>query len=153
MGAVGRMGKFIKPGKVVVMLNGRYAGKKAVVVKCNDDGTKQRPWGHCLVVGVERPPLKVTKKMGAKKIKRRSRVHTFVKYVNYNHMMPTRYQIPSTIDAKTLVTDDKMQTPGGRMEARVAVKKLLQDFNTNPIMDKNDKPDTAMVFLSKKLRF
>lgn len=27
------MGKFIKPNKVVVILSGRYAGKKAVIVK------------------------------------------------------------------------------------------------------------------------
>ena len=27
------MAKFLKPGKVVVVLNGRYAGKKAVIVK------------------------------------------------------------------------------------------------------------------------
>jgi len=34
------MVKFIKPGKVVVVLNGRYAGHKAVVVKNFDDGQK-----------------------------------------------------------------------------------------------------------------
>ncbi len=32
------MGKIIKSGKVVVMLAGRYAGRKAIVVKCFDEG-------------------------------------------------------------------------------------------------------------------
>jgi large subunit ribosomal protein L27e len=27
------MAKFLRPGKVVVVLNGRFAGKKAVIVK------------------------------------------------------------------------------------------------------------------------
>ncbi len=27
------MGKFIKPGKVVLVLGGRYAGRKAIIVK------------------------------------------------------------------------------------------------------------------------
>jgi large subunit ribosomal protein L27e len=40
------MGKFIKPGKVVLVLAGRYAGKKAIVVKTFDEGTKDREFGH-----------------------------------------------------------------------------------------------------------
>ena len=32
------MGKFIKAGRVVILLNGRYAGKKAVCVKTFDEG-------------------------------------------------------------------------------------------------------------------
>eukprot|EP00434_Breviolum_minutum_P046157 symbB.v1.2.041588.t1/scaffold8380.1/size6587/1 len=54
----GTMGKFLKAGRIVVMLQGRYAGKKAVVVKAFDDGSKARSFGHCLVAGVDRAPLK-----------------------------------------------------------------------------------------------
>ena len=32
------MVKFIKPGKVVILLAGRYAGRKALIVKQQDDG-------------------------------------------------------------------------------------------------------------------
>lgn len=53
------MGKFIKPGKVVVLLAGRYAGKKAIVVKTYDDGTPNREFSHCLVAGIERAPRRV----------------------------------------------------------------------------------------------
>jgi len=41
------MGKFIKAGRVVVLLQGRYTGKKGIVVKTFDDGSKSRPFGHC----------------------------------------------------------------------------------------------------------
>jgi large subunit ribosomal protein L27e len=43
-----------KPGKVAVVLSGRQAGKKVVVIKQNDDGTKERPYPHAIVAGIER---------------------------------------------------------------------------------------------------
>lgn len=85
------MGKFIKSGKVVLVLNGRYAGKKAVIVKNYDDGSTDKPYGHALIAGVARYPLKVTKRMGKKRTAKRSKVKPFVKVVNYNHLMPTRF--------------------------------------------------------------
>jgi len=48
-----------QPGKVVVVLSGRFAGKKAVIVKNHDDGTSTRPYGHALVVGLQKEPRKV----------------------------------------------------------------------------------------------
>lgn len=82
---------FILAGKVVIVLSGRYAGKKAVIVKQFDEGTETRPYPHAIVAGIERYPLKVTKNMGQKRIAKRSRVKPFVKAVNYSHLMPTRY--------------------------------------------------------------
>ena len=55
------MGKIMKAGKVVVVLGGRYAGKKGVVVKTHDDGSNDRPYGHALVAGIDRYPLKVSR--------------------------------------------------------------------------------------------
>lgn len=65
--------------QVAVVLTGRYAGKKVVVVKQQDDGTKDRPYPHALVAGIERYPRKITKAMGAKKQSKRSKVKPFVK--------------------------------------------------------------------------
>ena len=65
------MGKFIKTGKVVIILQGRYAGRKAIVVKTFDDGNKEREFGHCLVAGIDKNPLPVTKSMSKKKILKR----------------------------------------------------------------------------------
>ncbi|XP_037589262.1 60S ribosomal protein L27-like [Cebus imitator] len=83
------MGKFMKPGKVVLVLAGRYSGRKAVIVKNIDDGTSDRPYSHALVAGIDRYPRKVTAAMGKKKIAKRSKIKSFVKVYNYNHLMPT----------------------------------------------------------------
>lgn len=48
------MVKIIKPGKVAVVLAGRQAGKKVVVIQQRDEGTKERPYPHAIVAGVER---------------------------------------------------------------------------------------------------
>jgi hypothetical protein len=49
----------VQPGKVVILLTGRYAGKKAVIVKNYDDGVGARPYGHALVCGLSKEPRKV----------------------------------------------------------------------------------------------
>lgn len=38
----------IKSGKVVIMLAGRYAGRKAVVVKVSEDGSSGKRFGNCI---------------------------------------------------------------------------------------------------------
>merc|ERR1712139_753628 len=78
------MVKFLKDGKIVVLLQGRYAGKKAVILKTNDDGGKERPYGHCVVAGVAKAPLPITKAMCKptekmkKLVQRRSRIKTYL---------------------------------------------------------------------------
>ncbi len=73
------MGKIMKAGKVVLVLAGRYAGRKAVIVKPNDEGTADKPFGHALIAGIDRYPRKVTKRMSKRKIKLRSKVKPFLK--------------------------------------------------------------------------
>merc|ERR1712194_770446 len=78
------MVKFLKDGKIVVLLQGRYAGKKAVILKTMDDNTKERPYGHCVVVGVAKTPLPITRAMCKptpkmkKLVKKRSTIKPFV---------------------------------------------------------------------------
>jgi large subunit ribosomal protein L27e len=73
------------------MLSGRYAGKKAVIVKHYDEGNKkERKFPHALVAGVAKPPMSIKKRMGKKRVAKRSKIRPFVKYVNYNHLLPTR---------------------------------------------------------------
>ena len=55
-----------------------------------DEGSPDKPYGHALVAGIDRYPRKVTKRMGKKKIKQRSKIKSFVRVFNYNHLMPTR---------------------------------------------------------------
>ena len=49
------------------------------MIKQLDEGTKERPYPHAIVAGIERYPLKVTKRMGAKKLAKRSKVKPFIK--------------------------------------------------------------------------
>eukprot|EP00922_Rhytidocystis_sp_ex-Travisia-forbesii_P013246 GHVS01019824.1.p1 GENE.GHVS01019824.1~~GHVS01019824.1.p1 ORF type:complete len:148 (-),score=11.30 GHVS01019824.1:204-647(-) len=147
------MGKLLKPGRVVVVLSGRMAGKKAVVVQAWDNGTKERSFGHCLVCGVERAPLKVTKKMSKKKIEKRCRVKPFVKYVNFNHLMPTRYTVPNEFETKSLITDQQMSSPEERKTAKKTIRNVLYEKFMNPTSDKTGKISKDVVFMRKKLRF
>ena len=71
--------------QVAIVLQGRQAGKKVVIVKQNDEGTKERPYPHAIVTGIERYPRKVTKRMGAKKLAKRSKVKPFIKVRTYSH--------------------------------------------------------------------
>ena len=96
------MGKIMKAGKVVLVLAGRYAGRKAVIVKPNDEGTADKPFGHALIAGIDRYPRKVTKRMSKRKFKLRSKVKPFLKVVNYNHLMPTRYTVDIGFDKANL---------------------------------------------------
>ena len=111
--------------KVVVVLQGRYAGKKAVIVKNYDEGTSSRPYGHALVCGLATYPRKVTKKMPKKKQDKHSRVKTFIKTVNYNHLMPTRYSLD--VDLKATVTPDALENATKKTAARKEAKKVLEE--------------------------
>ncbi|WVW80942.1 hypothetical protein I302_102933 [Kwoniella bestiolae CBS 10118] len=115
-----------KPGKVAVVLSGRQAGKKVVVIKQSDDGTKERPYPHAVVAGIERYPLKVTKNMGKKRIARRSKVKPFIKVVNYAHLLPTRYQLELE-SLKGSVSSETFKEPTQREDAKKAIKKAFEE--------------------------
>lgn len=120
------MGKFMKPGKVVLVLAGRYSGRKAVIVKNIDDGTSDRPYSHALVAGIDRYPRKVTAAMGKKKIAKRSKIKSFVKVYNYNHLMPTRYSVDIPLD-KTVVNKDVFRDPALKRKARREAKVKFEE--------------------------
>ncbi|KAH0831237.1 hypothetical protein J3R83DRAFT_13821 [Lanmaoa asiatica] len=56
-GAVGIRDRYNIIGSgVAIVLQGRQAGKKVVVIKQLDEGTKERPYPHAIVAGIERYP-------------------------------------------------------------------------------------------------
>merc|ERR1712160_120457 len=144
------MGKIMKRGRIVILLAGRRAGKKAIIVKQNDDGKKDKKFAHALVVGIERSPRRVTRSMNAKNIEHKSRMKPFVKYVNYNHLLPTRFMVKEDFEFRSLATEDKMNTPEGRK----ALKKELKDkFQERYGQHKAGEQQATADFLFKKLRF
>uniref|UniRef100_A0A8C5M0H0 60S ribosomal protein L27 n=1 Tax=Leptobrachium leishanense TaxID=445787 RepID=A0A8C5M0H0_9ANUR len=64
----------MKPGKVVLVLARRYAGRKAIIVKYIDDGTPDSQYSHILVTGIDRYSRKVTATMAKKRIAKRSKI-------------------------------------------------------------------------------
>ncbi|XP_065659413.1 large ribosomal subunit protein eL27 isoform X2 [Hydra vulgaris] len=120
------MGKFMKAGKVVLVLGGRYAGRKAIIVKNYDDGTQDRPYGHALVAGIDKYPLRVTKPMGKKKVTKRSKIKPFIKVINYNHLMPTRYSVDVALN-KNKVNKDILKDGSKRRRARTEIKAKLEE--------------------------
>merc|ERR1712045_12635 len=120
------MGKFMKPGKVVLVLGGRFAGRKAIIVKNYDEGSSDKPYGHALVTGIDRYPRKVTKKMGKKKIKDRSKIKSFVRVYNYNHLMPTRHSVDIPMD-KATVNKEVFRDPALKRKARQETKAKLEE--------------------------
>merc|ERR1712241_342212 len=120
------MGRFIKSVRVVILTAGKYAGKKAVVVKESNEGTQERLYGHALVAGIDRYPRKVTKSMGKKKVAKRNKMKCFVKVVNFNHMMPTRYSVDVQLN-KEVVNKEQLKDPSSKRAARAHVKTLFEE--------------------------
>merc|ERR1711924_220024 len=123
------MGKFLKDGKIVVILQGRYAGKKAVILKTMDDNTKERPYGLCVVVGVAKTPLPITRAMckPTPKMKKRSTIKPFVKMVNFTHLMPTRYSVESSMckQLKSTLTADTFSEGGVKKKFLKAAQQVI----------------------------
>ncbi|KAL9661719.1 hypothetical protein QQ045_026546 [Rhodiola kirilowii] len=119
------MVKFLKPGKAVIVLQGRYAGRKGVIVRSFDDGTRDRPYGHCLVAGISKYPKKMIRKDSAKKTTKKSRVKVFLKLVNYSHIMPTRYTLD--VDLKDVVTPDVLQSKDKKVTAAKEAKSRFEE--------------------------
>ena len=111
----------MKSGKIVLVLSGRYAGRKAVIMKTYDEGTSERQYGHALVAGIDRYPRKVTKRMSQEKLKKRSKIKPFLKVLNYNHLMPTRYSVQDVTVDKVSPKDlkDPMIKKKYRFQTRV----------------------------------
>ncbi|KAK4292931.1 hypothetical protein Pmani_034332 [Petrolisthes manimaculis] len=121
------MVKVYKPGRVVIMLSGRQAGKKAIIVKSNDEGTMDRPFEHALVVGIARYPRRVTKSMTKKKISKRSIVRPFIRIVNLKHVMPTRYTATDIVSDNLKINKEMVKDPGRRRKCRKILRVKLEE--------------------------
>jgi large subunit ribosomal protein L27e len=67
--------------------------------------------------------------MGKKTVAKRSKCKPFVKFVNYQHMMPTRYAVD--IDLKAALGEKSLDAPETRHAVRQAVKKEFEQRYLN----------------------
>ena len=65
--------------------------------------------------------------MDKKKQDKHSRVKTFIKTVNYNHLMPTRYTLD--VDLKATVTPDALENA-----TKTALRWCLHPYNRSPLL-------------------
>ena len=152
------MVKFYKPGKIVVILNGRYAGKKGVIVKSNYESVKDRKYPHCMVVGIAHGPRKPTKKNIAKlqakirkleseenssdKIKALKSFGIFIKTYNMSHLLATRYTLKDELGiAKSVAKIDEL------------VKKVKEDKIEIDNKEKNKKEENAKELENLKSKY
>mmetsp|Transcript_4772 Transcript_4772/g.7068 ORF Transcript_4772/g.7068 Transcript_4772/m.7068 type:complete len:145 (+) Transcript_4772:52-486(+) len=141
----------VKSGKVVIVLAGRHAGKKAVVVKTFEDSTSDKRFSHCLIAGIDRPPRKVTKAMSKKKVEKRSKIKPFVKYVNLRHVFPTRYVVD--MDLKKTAGEEELATEDGKIEVKKALKKIFEERYLNQKSVTSEKKAVGSSYFFQKLRF
>ena len=64
--------------------------------------------------------------MGKKRIEKRSKVKPFIKMVNYNHLMPTRYTLELE-GLKGVISNDTFKEISQREDAKKNVKKVLEE--------------------------
>merc|ERR1712153_235039 len=93
-----KQSRIMKYGRLVILLNGRHAGRKAVIVKVHEDSNADRKFPHALVAGIDRYPRKVHKRLSQKKFDKKIKIKPFVKYVNLNHLMATRYTVAPELE-------------------------------------------------------
>jgi large subunit ribosomal protein L27e len=124
-------------GKVVIVLQGRHAGKKAVVIKTYDDGNSDRRFSHCLIAGLARNPRRVTKAMSKEKVEKRIKtMKPFVKYVNVRH-----------VDEADLVDPER------KVEVKKNLKKVFYDRYLNQKEVTSEKKAQGSSYFFQKLRF
>jgi large subunit ribosomal protein L27e len=103
-----------------------------------------------IVAGIDRYPRKVVRAMGKAKLEKRSKVKPFIKVVNFNHIMPTRYTVD--FDLKKMVDESALDADANRIETKKQLKKLFEDkYKTQTA--KSDKKAVGVQYFFNKLRF
>ena len=103
---------------------------QVVIIQPIDNGNKPHPFGHAVVAGIERYPSKITRRMSKTRQEKRSKIKPFIKVINYNHLMPTRYTLELE-GLKGSVTNDTFKEVTQREDAKKNVKKVLEERYTS----------------------
>ena len=136
----------------MIVLAGRHAGKKAVVVKTFDEGSSETRYSHCLIAGLSKGPRKVTRSMDKKKVEKRSKaMKPFVKYVNVRHVFPTRYVVD--LDLKKAVDEADLVDAERKVDVKKNLKKIFLERYLNQKDVTSEKKAQGSTYFFQKLRF
>jgi large subunit ribosomal protein L27e len=136
----------------VILTSGRFAGKKAIVAKTYDEGSKKYKFPHLLVAGIAKNLRTVKRKINKKKFAKKTGVKAFVKYINQNHVIPTRF-IVTDFDFKDL-KEDTIKTLEDKKTARKDVrKKFTETYRNLPAPKPAEKAHTDVRYFFRRIRF
>ena len=133
----------LQPGRFVILLNGRHAGKKAIVLTAYPEPTETRKYPHAVVLGIEKSPKKLTKDMPQKTLVKRTQIKVFVKTVNFNHLLLTRHMMKdddfwNKVNPQQVI--NSMQDTAQKKAELEAVSKVLRQKYLNGKMSWLFKP-------------
>ena len=107
-----------KQNMIVVITNGRLAGKKAVVLGEVDEHT-------IVVAGVNRIPAKSEDYMPAWQQRKNAKFLTFIKKINMNHVLATRYK--ADIGLSKVSLKDAVESIESRQAANGEANKIMKN--------------------------
>lgn len=123
-------------------------------MKTSDNATGNKKFAHAIVAGIDRYPRKITKSMTSKKTIRRARIKPFIKAINYNHVMPTRYEVDW--DVKKFIPETGANgavVPENIKKSKKDLKDFLQKAYLNTENGKDEPAKIASAYFFTKLHF
>mmetsp|Transcript_2465 Transcript_2465/g.5892 ORF Transcript_2465/g.5892 Transcript_2465/m.5892 type:complete len:151 (-) Transcript_2465:3087-3539(-) len=118
-----------KSGRVVLILRGRFAGSKAIILTKNSNFNPKLVQTF-LVAGIQKYPQNISRKMSLKKISKKSRMKIFIKKINMNHVFPTRFFIDLNKINNELI-NEKIEDYKDLIEKKVENKETLTKEKQN----------------------
>jgi hypothetical protein len=142
-------------------MNGRYAGKKGIIIRSNYENSKDKKFPHCLVVGLSKAPRRVTKKSLKKaeerlrkiesskadaatvtaQLNKLKRLGVFIKTYNMSHLLATRYKVEEDFGITNSI--DRLD----KLEADIKERQT----QLNKEQDKKDADKTAVEAVRKDI--
>ena len=130
------MSALVQAGRMGIVLNGRHAGKK-VIVLASYETSEERKYPHCIVLGIEKCPKKLTKDMTQEQLVKKTQVKCFVKTLNSNHILLTRYTLKDDDLLSKVKVEELVKSMGDASEKKAALeaasKVLRQKYLNNKL--------------------
>lgn len=115
----------VTPGRFAILLHGRHAGKKVIVLSVFNEPSETRKYPHAIVLGIEKAPKLLSKDMTQEQMVKRTQIKTFIKTVNYNHLLLTRH----VLKEEDFWTKIKVETLIKSMDDTAEKKTALQEVS------------------------
>ena len=145
-----------KNGRVVLVLKGRFSGSKAIILsrnrKLHQNGVKS-----FLIAGIQKYPQNTSRKLKENKMEKKCRLKIFLKEINTNHVLPTRFFIDLSKIAKDVVEEkieDYIEFVNNNRNNRKKIRKekiVFTSFMRNVFLDQFFSGKQKWFF--KKLKF